>query len=219
MCERISNCTLGCRLTANPTNFRRRISVVAAGTSAAGEAQIASENVEGNGDGNDGLDERKMTRVCDKLIGIFMVDKPSPTDWRRLLAFSKEWDNIRPHFYERCVERASTENDPEMKHKLLKLGRKLKEVSLRSVRSFVDAVSCLLSSCFDLIDRSILFQVDEDVQRQNELLNLLKERQQDEIGELVARRRKDFTKEFFVHLHTVAESLYDDPTQQNSKRH
>lgn len=70
----------------------------------------------------------KMTRVCDKLIEVFMVDKPTTTDWRRLLAFSKEWSNIRPHFYKRCQERADAENDPGMKHKLLRLGRKLKEV-------------------------------------------------------------------------------------------
>lgn len=74
------------------------------------------------------LDGNKMIRICDKLIGVFMVDKPAPTDWRRLLIFSKEWDNIRPHFYKRCQDRADSENDPGMKHKLLRLARKLKEV-------------------------------------------------------------------------------------------
>ena len=76
------------------------------------------------------LDDQKMTRVCDKLIEVFMVDKPTPTDWRRLLAFSREWDSIRPHFYQQCQDRADTENDPGMKHKLLRLARKLKEVVL-----------------------------------------------------------------------------------------
>lgn len=75
------------------------------------------------------LDGHKMIRVCDKLIDVFMVDKPTPTDWRRLLAFSKEWNIIRPHFYKRCEERADTEDNPGMKHKLLRLRRKLKEVS------------------------------------------------------------------------------------------
>lgn len=69
-----------------------------------------------------------MIRICDKLIGVFMVDKPTPTDWRRLLIFSKEWDSIRPHFYKRCQEKADGESDPGMKHKLLRLARKLKEV-------------------------------------------------------------------------------------------
>ncbi|POO04070.1 hypothetical protein TorRG33x02_003740 [Trema orientale] len=130
------------------------------------------------------LDDQKMIRVCDKLIEVFLVDKPTPTDWRRLLAFSKEWDSIRPHFYKRCQERAASEDDPGMKHKLLRLGRKLKEV-------------------------------DEDVQRHNELLGVIRSAPT-EISDIVARRRKDFTKEFFVHLHTVAESYYDKPTEQNA---
>lgn len=74
------------------------------------------------------LDDSKMIRICDKLIGVFMVDKPTPTDWRRLLTFSKEWNNIRPHFYKRCQDKADSESDPGMKHKLLRLARKLKEV-------------------------------------------------------------------------------------------
>lgn len=78
--------------------------------------------------GSEQLDDHKMIRICDKLIGVFMVDKPTPTDWRRLLTFSKEWNNIRPHFYKRCQDRADSESDPGMKHKLLRLARKLKEV-------------------------------------------------------------------------------------------
>ncbi|KAJ1420939.1 hypothetical protein SESBI_14089 [Sesbania bispinosa] len=131
----------------------------------------------------DVLDDSRMIRVCDKLIGVFMVDKPTPTDWRRLLAFSKEWDNIRPHFFTRCHDRALAETDPTMKEKLLRLARKLKEI-------------------------------DEDVQRHNDLLEVIK-REQSEISEIVAKRRKDFTKEFFVHLHTVAESYYDNAEKQN----
>ncbi|KAG2314695.1 hypothetical protein Bca4012_065504 [Brassica carinata] len=132
------------------------------------------------------VDEQKMVKVCDKLIEVFMVDKPSPSDWRRLLAFSKEWDIIRPHFYKRCRERADSEDDnPEMKHKVLRLARKLKEV-------------------------------DEDIQRHNELLNVIKTTSPADIGQLVARRRKDFTNEFFDHLHTVAESYYDNPDEQTA---
>ncbi|XP_039123188.1 uncharacterized protein At4g37920 isoform X1 [Dioscorea cayenensis subsp. rotundata] len=130
------------------------------------------------------IDDHKMIKVCDKLIEVFMVDKPTPTDWRRLLAFSKEWSNLRPHFYKRCQERADAEIDPGMKHKLLRLGRKLKEI-------------------------------DDDVQRHNELLNVIKEAPS-EINDIVAKRRKDFTKEFFVHLHTVAESYFDNPAEQNA---
>ena len=85
-----------------------------------------SENGEENGDDSS---DPKMVRISDKLIEVFMVDKPNPGDWRRLLAFSKEWNTIRPHFFERCQDRADKEDDPGMKHKLLRLGRKLKEVS------------------------------------------------------------------------------------------
>ncbi|XP_052108988.1 uncharacterized protein At4g37920 isoform X1 [Arachis duranensis] len=129
------------------------------------------------------LDESRMVRVCDKLIGVFMVDKPTPTDWRRLLAFSREWDSIRPHFFKRCQDRADVEADPTMKERLLRLGRKLKEI-------------------------------DEDVQRHNDLLEVIKG-DPSGITDIVAKRRKDFTKEFFVHLHTVAESYYDNAEMQN----
>ncbi|XP_022768276.1 uncharacterized protein At4g37920, chloroplastic isoform X2 [Durio zibethinus] len=132
----------------------------------------------------EGLDDCKMIRVCDNLIEVFMVDKPTPTDWRRLFAFSKEWSSIRPYFFKRSQNRADVESDPGMKHKLLRLGRKLKEI-------------------------------DEDVQRHNELLEAIKGAPS-EISEIVARRRKDFTKEFFVHFYTVAESYYNNPTEQNA---
>lgn len=60
---------------------------------------------------------------------VFLVDKPNPEDWRKLLAYSRTWTDTGPHFYKRCQERADAEADPGMKHKLLRLSRKLKEVS------------------------------------------------------------------------------------------
>lgn len=54
------------------------------------------------------------------------------------------------------------------------------------------------------------------MQRHNELLEAIKEAPS-EINTIVARRRKDFTKEFFVHLHTVAQSYHDSPAEQNGK--
>lgn len=62
----------------------------------------------------------------------------------------------------------------------------------------------------------LVIQIDEDIQRHNELLEVIKG-SLSEISEIVARRRKDFTKEFFLHIHTVAESYYDNPTEQNGK--
>lgn len=53
------------------------------------------------------------------------------------------------------------------------------------------------------------------MQRHNELLEVVRAVAPSELGEIISRRRKDFTKEFFVHLHTVAESYYDDPAEQN----
>lgn len=72
--------------------------------------------------------------------------------------------------------------------------------------------------CLQVVDScgSPCLQVDEDVQRHNELLEVVK-RAPSEINEVVARRRKDFTKEFFLHVHTVAESYYDNPTEQNGE--
>ncbi|PSS31673.1 hypothetical protein CEY00_Acc04942 [Actinidia chinensis var. chinensis] len=145
-----------------------------------------------NNDERDGVDDveapdgPKMARVCDKLIEVFMVDKPTTKDWRMLLGFSRDWNKIRPHFYKRCQDRADSEDDPGMKHKLLRLGRKLKEV-------------------------------DEDVQRHSELLEVIKGAPS-EINEIVARRRKDFTKEFFEHLYTVAASHDDNTTEQDDMK-
>jgi len=57
-------------------------------------------------------------------------------------------------------------------------------------------------------------QIDEDVQRHNDLLEVVKQ-DPSEISEIVSKRRKDFTEEFFIHLHTVAESYYDNKEKQN----
>lgn len=93
------------------------------------ERSTEEDSESGNDGDTDCLDDHKMMKVCDKLIDVFMVDKPTPTDWRRLLAFSKEWNNIRPHFYRRCQIKADAEDDPGLKHNLLRLARKLKEVA------------------------------------------------------------------------------------------
>lgn len=109
----------------------------------AGEATAADKKEES-------VDDGKMMRVCDKLIEVFMVDKPTPTDWRRLLAFSKEWTNLRSHFYSRCHERADIENDPGMKHNLLRLARKLREVIFHF--SFQYCLNCNLVLLEVMID-------------------------------------------------------------------
>ncbi|XP_065847741.1 uncharacterized protein At4g37920 [Euphorbia lathyris] len=186
----------GCLLPGTATR-RQKSPLAAAGSSATevssdrkGEPSTSSDSSK-SGDNssskeyeNDAEDEGKMIRVSDKLIGVFLVDKPLTSDWRRLLAFSREWDNIRPHFFKRCEERADSEKDPGMKHQILRLARKLKEI-------------------------------DGDVQRHNELLDVIR-KAPTEINEVIARRRKDFTKEFFTHLYTVAQSYQDNLTEQNA---
>lgn len=152
---------LGCPLLTKPLRLQQSPLVAAA---AVGDTTALSNNYSGeqvlvsdssdpaliqepkeNGENDEerdnfrGLDDQKMIKVCDKLIEVFMVDKTTPTDWRRLLAFSKEWDNVRPHFYKRCHDRADIEDNPGMKHKLLRLGRKLKEVSLGN---YFDLLEC-----------------------------------------------------------------------------
>lgn len=152
---------LGCHLLAKPTRLRQSFAGAVAGDTShttvsnySGEMSNSSDSssiqkTQRNGESEEErekvgtLDDQKMIRVCDKLIEVFLVDKPTPTDWRRLLAFSKEWDSIRPHFYRRCQERADGEDDPGMKHKLLRLGRKLKEVDGQDIFCFLACLGLL----------------------------------------------------------------------------
>ncbi|CAK7347074.1 unnamed protein product [Dovyalis caffra] len=186
----ISSNLNGCSISVKSVR-RRKAFLIAAVTTAPsdceGEKLSFSDSYEPtaiNDDEKDGVGDGKMARVCDKLIDVFMVDKPTPNDWRKLLAFSKEWDNLRPHFYKRCQEQADSEDDPGRKHNILRFARKLKEI-------------------------------DQDVQRHNELLGVIKKAPL-ELSEIVAKRRKDFTKEFFVHLYTVAQSYHDSPSEKNA---
>jgi hypothetical protein len=55
------------------------------------------------------------------------------------------------------------------------------------------------------------------VQRHNELFEVVKSTPPDKIGAVIARRRKDFTVEFFNHLYYVAESYKDDPDKQKGE--
>lgn len=119
-------------MIVNPIRLRRYSPIAAVVGDTTAETTPVHEEPAIGGQNNDdtrSLDDGKMIKVCDKLIEVFMVDKPTPTDWRRLLAFSKEWSNLRSHFFKRCQDRADAEENPGMKHKLLRLGRKLKEVS------------------------------------------------------------------------------------------
>lgn len=54
------------------------------------------------------------------------------------------------------------------------------------------------------------------MQRHNELIETIKQTPS-EISDIVSRSRKDFTEEFFLHLHTVAESYNDNPKAQSGE--
>lgn len=122
------------------------------------------------------------------------------------MAYSRTWTDTGPHFYKRCQERADAEADPGMKHKLLRLGRKLKEVSC-SLNSDMFSLGTIVSSI-------IYFQVDDDVKRHNDLIEVIK-KDPSEILTVVTRRRKDFTTEFFVHVRALADSYYENPEERN----
>ncbi|XP_002980392.2 uncharacterized protein At4g37920 [Selaginella moellendorffii] len=119
-----------------------------------------------------------MRRVCDRLIEVFMVDRPDPDEWRKLLAFSQEWRRIRPYFYERCKALAESEDDPRKMGNLYKLSRKLKEV-------------------------------DDEMIRHDELLEEI-EVNETEIDVIVAKRRKDFTSDFFKHLRVLCDANHSN---------
>ncbi|GER47897.1 DNA-directed RNA polymerase II [Striga asiatica] len=59
-----------------------------------------------------------------------------------------------------------------------------------------------------------LKEIDNDVQKNNELVDAIR-KSPTEVHEIVSRRRKDFTKEFFEHFHTVGDSYYDNLAEQN----
>ena len=69
-----------------------------------------------------------ITQFCDKIIDVFLNEKPRAKEWKKYLVFREEWRKYRDRFYSRCQSRADAENDPQMKQKLIALGRKVKKV-------------------------------------------------------------------------------------------
>ncbi|PIA51907.1 hypothetical protein AQUCO_01000047v1 [Aquilegia coerulea] len=117
-----------------------------------------------------------ITQFCDKIIDIFLNEKPLPKDWRKLLVFREEWNKYRESFYNQCRSRADSEDDPSIRQKLVVLGRKVKKI-------------------------------DNEMEKHADLLKEIEENPTD-INAVVARRRKDFTREFFRHL-TLLSETYD----------
>ncbi|XP_026427487.1 uncharacterized protein At4g37920-like [Papaver somniferum] len=69
-----------------------------------------------------------ITQFCDKIIDVFLNEKPQTKDWRKLLVFKEEWKKYSEKFYKQCKARADAENDNGMKQKLVLLGRKVKKI-------------------------------------------------------------------------------------------
>lgn len=55
----------------------------------------------------------------------------------------------------------------------------------------------------------MFFQVDDDMQRHNRTLRMVRESLL-ELDAIVARHREDFTGDFFQHLHLLTEACKDD---------
>ncbi|KAG9140892.1 hypothetical protein Leryth_010426 [Lithospermum erythrorhizon] len=68
------------------------------------------------------------TQFCDKIIELFLNEKPKSKDWKKYLVFRDEWKKYSGSFYHRCQTRADAENDAQMKDKLLSLARKVKKI-------------------------------------------------------------------------------------------
>ncbi|XP_059435456.1 uncharacterized protein At4g37920 [Corylus avellana] len=69
-----------------------------------------------------------ITQFCDKIIEVFLNEKPKTKEWRKYLVFREEWKKYRETFYNWCRSRAEGETDPTMKQKLISLGRKVKKI-------------------------------------------------------------------------------------------
>lgn len=155
---------------------------------------IPEENEEDIADEDelDEIDEEiHMIVVCEKLMDVFLVDKPNPADWRKMLAFSTSWVNIRDHFFVILKERADAEDDPGMKQKLLRLERKLKEIDedVQRHSELLEAVRAAPSKIDAIVKRrrkdftteffqhvcSVASSYYENPKRQDELIELVKE--------------------------------------------
>ncbi|KAJ8567406.1 hypothetical protein K7X08_019614 [Anisodus acutangulus] len=69
-----------------------------------------------------------ITRFCDKMIDLFLNEKPKSKDWRKYMVFREEWRKYRDRFYSRCQTRADAEADSQMKEKMISLTRKLGKI-------------------------------------------------------------------------------------------
>lgn len=115
-----------------------------------------------------------VTQFCDKIIDVFLNEKPKSRDWKKILLLREEWKKYNESFYSRCKNRANAENDSGMKQKLIELSRKVKKI-------------------------------DDEMERHTDLLKELQDNPTD-VNAIVAKRRKDFSGEFFRFLTLLSET-------------
>lgn len=77
-----------------------------------------------------------ITQFCDRIIDVFLNEKPRVKEWRKLLVFREEWNKYRDSFYSRCRSRADSEDDLNLKQKYIDLSRKVKKVYKLSMLFF-----------------------------------------------------------------------------------
>eukprot|EP00892_Ulva_mutabilis_P005879 jgi/Ulvmu1/3663/UM017_0077.1 len=68
--------------------------------------------------------KKEQLKVADKLIKAFQ--KKQQSDWRKLIAFSKQWPQLADSVFARTDELIKTEQDPETKLKLRRFSRGLR---------------------------------------------------------------------------------------------
>jgi hypothetical protein len=163
-----------------------------------------------------------MTQVCDKMIDLFLNEKTKSKEWRKYLVFREEWKKYRDSFFTRCQRRADIENDTAMKEKITSLGRRLKKVTFIYFYCYGYLLS-YLGSCLVLellprfcLIRSKALQIDDEMEGHYELLKEIQDFPTD-INAIVARRRKDFTGEFFRYLSLIADT-YDNLEDRDGNR-
>ncbi|XP_009784138.1 uncharacterized protein At4g37920 [Nicotiana tabacum] len=102
--------------TSTKTPLTKVLASGVAATSVEGEAEV--EVAQGY----------TITQFCDKMIDLFLNEKPKSKEWRKYLVFREEWKNYRDRFYSRCQTRTDAEADSQMKDKLISLARKVRKI-------------------------------------------------------------------------------------------
>lgn len=69
-----------------------------------------------------------ITQFVDKVIDVFLNEKPKSRDWKKFLIYRDEWGKYRERFYNRCKTRADAENDSQIKQKLIDLSKRVRKV-------------------------------------------------------------------------------------------